>query len=636
MNRRILRHPVLGDLPRRRVVTISVDGEPVAAREGEPVAVALLAAGRRVLRHTDRFGEPRGLFCAIGRCTDCAMTVDGRPNVRTCITPVREGMVVVSPAVPLSLWERGYRGEGHSIPETRNPEPPFVAVVGSGPAGLCAAIEAARAGARVVLLDENDRPGGQLFKQIHRFFGTSEHQAGRRGFEIGRQLLDEVRELGVDVRLSTTVWGAFQGPVLGCATSEGGSYLLRPDRLILATGASERVIRFPGWTLPGVMGAGAAQTLANLHRVLPGRRVLMVGSGNVGLIVSFQLIQAGAQVAAIVEAAPRVGGWEVHAARVRRAGTPILTRHTILGAFGREEVEGAVIAQLEGNGRPAPGTERRLKVDLVCLAVGLRPQTQLAGMLGLHMADDPVRGGLAPVRDENLRSSNERVYVVGDLGAIAEASTAMEEGRIAGIAAAQAIIPRRSPPLPLGEGPGVRDAVPRVACDPCLGGEAGVREAQARLALLQREVLPSARSRLQRVRGGPVAVIECDQAIPCNPCEAACRRGAIRIGPDPMQPPDLDAGRCTGCLRCLRECPGMAIFVVNAEASRGEATIAMPWELLPLPQAGQQGRGLDRSGRSLCPARVVRVLPFRQSGDTAIVTVAVPLQYANRVRGFGA
>ena len=94
MNRRILRHPVLGDLPRSQTVTIYVDGRPVPAREGEPIAVALLAAGRRVLRHTDRRREPRGIFCAIGRCTDCAMTVDGRPNVRTCITPVRDGMRV--------------------------------------------------------------------------------------------------------------------------------------------------------------------------------------------------------------------------------------------------------------------------------------------------------------------------------------------------------------------------------------------------------------------------------------------------------------------------------------------------------------------------------------------------------------
>jgi aerobic-type carbon monoxide dehydrogenase small subunit (CoxS/CutS family) len=92
MSRRITSHPVLGSLPPAREVTLTVDGEPIPAREGEPIAVALLAVGRRVLRYSDRRGEPRGLFCAIGRCTDCAMTVDGRPNVRTCITPARHGM----------------------------------------------------------------------------------------------------------------------------------------------------------------------------------------------------------------------------------------------------------------------------------------------------------------------------------------------------------------------------------------------------------------------------------------------------------------------------------------------------------------------------------------------------------------
>jgi len=500
----------------------------------------------------------------------------------------------------------------------RDSEPPLVAVVGSGPAGLCAAIEAARAGARVVLLDENDRPGGQLFKQIHRFFGTSDHYAGRRGYEIGETLLGQVRGLGVDVRLSTVVWGAFPGPVLACATSDGRSYQLAPDRLILATGASERAIRFPGWTLPGVMTAGAAQTLANLHRVLPGRRVLMVGSGNVGLIVSFQLIQAGARVAAIVEAAPQIGGWEVHAARVRRAGTPILTSHTIVAALGQEEVQRAVIAWIDEAGCPVPGSERRLKVDLVCLAVGLRPQTQLAGMLGLGMADDPAGGGPAPVRNEDMRSSHERVYLAGDLGGIAEASTAMEEGRIAGIAAASSVDLPDPPPLSRGE----------------RGG--GVRQARQRLALLRREV-PSIfprQPRSRRARRGPLAIIECDQPIPCDPCETACRRGAICLGPDPMQPPAVDPGRCTGCLRCIRDCPGMAIFVVDEDAGNAEATIAVPWEFLPLPEAGDQGQGLDRSGRRICPARVVNVRPFRHRGDTAIVTFAVPARHARRARGF--
>jgi sarcosine oxidase subunit alpha len=621
MPRRITSHPVLGDLPQADVVTIYLDGEPLVVREGEPIAAALLAAGRRVLRRSEKLNEPRSVFCAIGRCTDCAMTVDGRPNMRTCVTPVREGMRietqrglgsfrsgVASAASPMG-------GVAFTGEAARAIEQAEVAIVGAGPAGLCAAIEAAKAGAQVTLLDESDRPGGQLVKQIHRFFGTSDHHAGVRGYEIGRKLLDEVHELGVDVRLSTVVWGAFAGPVLGCATAEGESYALEPKRLILATGASELAVAFPGWTLPGVMGAGAAQTLMNLHRVLPGERVLMVGSGNVGLIVAFQLMQAGARIAAIVEATPQIGGWDVHADRVRRAGVPILTRHTVVEALGTDHVTSAVIGQLDGRGEVRLGSERRLRVDLICLAVGLRPQTQLAGMLDLAMTHDPRRGGRVPRRDGRMRSSDECVHVAGDVGTISEASIAMEEGRIAGRAAAAAL------------GHGEDGETERV-----------IEEARARIELLQGEV--GRRQRPRRLRtftgedAGATPVIECYQRIPCDPCEAACPTGAIRVGPDPTALPTVEQSKCTGCLRCVRDCPGMAIFVIRPGPEPGEATIAMPWEWLPLPNVGAAGRGLDRAGRRVCGARVVRVVPPRKVGDTAVVEVAVSARHAGRVRGF--
>ncbi len=342
-----------------------------------------------------------------------------------------------------------------------------------------------------------------------------------------------------------------------------------------------------------------------------------MGSGNVGLIVGFQLMQAGARIAAVVEAAPHIGGWLVHAARLRRAGVPILTRRTIVEATGRDQVTGAVIAQVDESGEPVPDAERRLRVDLICLAVGLRPQTELARMLGLKMVDDPGRGGRVPWRDEQMRTSDDRVYVAGDLAGIAEASTAMEEGRIAGRAAAAS----------LGYGSGDE-------------AEGIIGEARERLTLLSREIspVPVSGSRVRRLRpaDGPTAVIECPQPIPCDPCERLCRQGAIRIGPDPMTPPAIDPAKCNGCLRCVRGCPGMAIFVVNRDAGNGEATVALPWEFLPLPHVGDEGRGLDRAGRSICPGRVTKVFPFRRPGDTAIVVVAVPLHYANRVRGFRA
>ena len=166
-----------------------------------------------------------------------------------------------------------------------------LAVIGAGPAGLGGAIEAASHGVSVMLIDENARPGGQLFKQIHKFFGSREHGAGTRGLDLGTDLLEQARRAGVEVRLNTVAAGLFEGRTLALTCGER-LFTLETDNILIATGATENALSFPGWTLPGVMGAGAAQTMMHLHRVKPGTRVLMVGSGNVGLIVSYQLLQA--------------------------------------------------------------------------------------------------------------------------------------------------------------------------------------------------------------------------------------------------------------------------------------------------------------------------------------------------------
>ena len=170
-----------------------------------------------------------------------------------------------------------------------------VAIVGGGPAGLAAAIEAAHAGAKVLLIDENARPGGQLFKQIHKFFGSKAHNAGIRGVDIGQKLLQQTAEAGVEVWLSSTVIGLHEGNNLAVVRTIGEEKKIctvHAERILICTGGQENAINFEGWTLPGVMGAGCAQTMINVNRVLPGQRVLMIGSGNVGLIVSYQLMQA--------------------------------------------------------------------------------------------------------------------------------------------------------------------------------------------------------------------------------------------------------------------------------------------------------------------------------------------------------
>ena len=310
-----------------------------------------------------------------------------------------------------------------------------LAIIGGGPAGLAAAIEAAKAGVRVSLFDENEKPGGQLFKQIHKFFGSKEHQAGIRGHDIGYHLLDECQKVGVDTRLNTVVWG-IEDNKIGIVNGRT-SRIVDAKRIIVATGASENPLSFPDWTLPGVMGAGAAQTMMNVHRVLPGTKVLMVGSGNVGLIVSYQFLLAGAEVLAVVEALPKIGGYVVHAAKLRRAGVPILTSTSILEARGKEAVEEATICSLDNNLSPIKGCERTLKVDLICLAVGLSPLAELCWMAGCKFTYLPQLGGLVPLHDENMRTTLPSLYVVGDVAGVEEASSAMEEGKLAGVAVAE-------------------------------------------------------------------------------------------------------------------------------------------------------------------------------------------------------
>lgn len=311
-----------------------------------------------------------------------------------------------------------------------------VIVVGGGPAGLTCGIEAARAGADVTLIDENRRPGGQLFKQIHKFFGSKQHKAGVRGFDIGMELLEEVNKLGVNMLLNAVAFDISNDKTVGII-KDGKTEMIQGRKILLATGAIENAVVFPGWTLPGVMGAGAAQTIINIHRVLPGRRFVVLGSGNVGLIISYQLLQAGASVVAVVEAAPKIGGYQVHASKIRRAGVPILTSSTIKQVKGDKQVEEVVIVKLDNSWKPIKGTERSLVADCVCIAAGLHPSIELAQMAGCTLAYFSELGGHLPIHNENMETTVDGIYVAGDTAGVEEASTTMEEGRLAGIDMAQ-------------------------------------------------------------------------------------------------------------------------------------------------------------------------------------------------------
>ncbi len=177
----------------------------------------------------------------------------------------------------------------------------------------------------------------------------------------------------------------------------------------------------------------------NACGIKPGNDALIVGAGNVGLIVGYQLIQAGVNVKMLVEAMPKIGGYIVHAAKLRRLGVPILTQHTIRAAKGKGHVEEATIVELDENWQPIEGTEKNINVDLICLAVGLTPSSEILFQAGCERAFIPELGGLVAIHNENLETTLDGIYVAGDVSGIEEANTAMMEGRITGANAAIAL-----------------------------------------------------------------------------------------------------------------------------------------------------------------------------------------------------
>jgi sarcosine oxidase subunit alpha len=319
-----------------------------------------------------------------------------------------------------------------------------VVVIGGGPAGLMATLAATEMGAQVILIDRNMKLGGQLVKQTHMFFGSEREYASVRGIDIAKILSSDINTNSrVKILLNSTVISYYPDDnVLGVEVDEKYFIKIKADKIIIATGASEKFLTFENNDLPGIYGAGAVQTLMNEQGIIPGNNVLMVGAGNIGLIVSYQLMQAGVNVKAIIDAAPTIGGYLVHASKVARLGIPILTSHSVKTAYANDRtgcLNRAVLWRVNNQWQPIPGTEKVIEVDVMCISVGLSPLAELLWQAGCRMKYIPQLGGHVPLRSENLETSVPGVYVAGDVAGVEEASSAMIEGRLAGLHVAKSL-----------------------------------------------------------------------------------------------------------------------------------------------------------------------------------------------------
>jgi NADPH-dependent 2,4-dienoyl-CoA reductase/sulfur reductase-like enzyme/Fe-S-cluster-containing hydrogenase component 2/bacterioferritin-associated ferredoxin len=582
---RIRSHPILRPLP-RPTVRFTWNGETLLARPGEVISSALYAAGISTFGHHHRDGGAQGIFCVNGQCSQCTVLVDGRP-LKSCMTLVTEGMRVESgdgrPRLPPddAAVALARPGETHTS----------VLVLGGGPAGLCAAIELGRVGLDVLVVDDKPEPGGKLTLQTHQFFGSRDAcWAGVRGIDIATTLADQVAALPtVKVWPSTTAIGVFADGRVGVVTPQGYR-VVAADALLVALGAREKSLSFPGCDLPGVYGAGAFQTLVNRDLVAAARRLFVIGGGNVGLIGAYHALQAGIDVVGLVEALPEVGGYKVHADKLRRLGVPIWTSHSVIRADpvpGGERLGSVTVAQIDQRFQPVPGTERRYDVDTLLIAVGLSPCDELL-----------IKG----------RQNDLRVYAAGDTAEIAEASAAIFSGRIVG----------REIARDLGVPVEIPADWPTTAA--ILRSRPG-RTVPLQVADHTENVFP---------------VIRCVQEIPCNPCASACPEGLIAVGPSIMNLPEFE-GRCLGCGACVTVCPGLAITLVyNDYDPSGElALVMLPFELaidrVPL---GTEVETVDIDGKPLGKGKVVAVRERPEQDRRHLLLVEVPASQKLAVVGF--
>ena len=291
-----------------------------------------------------------------------------------------------------------------------------IVIVGGGPAGLSAAVAAYEAGEHDVLVLERDTQlGGILNQCIHNGFGLHTFKEELTGPEYAARYVSRADELGIERRLGTMVVDISPERVVTCVSSTEGIRSIQAGAVVLAMGCRERprgALATPGYRPAGVYSAGTAQRLVNIEGQLPGREVVILGSGDIGLIMARRMTLEGAHVACVAEIMPYSGGLKRNIVQcLDDFGIPLLLSHTVVDVEGRDRVEAVTIAEVDERLRPIPGTEVRYPCDTLMLSVGLLPENELSREAGVELS--PVTRG--PVVDQSLQTSIPGIFACGNV-----------------------------------------------------------------------------------------------------------------------------------------------------------------------------------------------------------------------------
>ena len=578
---KITEHPIL-DIETRESCEFQFDGTTVKGDKGLTIAAALHQAGFPVHSHSLR-GRNRSLECGIGKCGACEMLVDGKIK-RICITRI-DGVQEVS-EVP-----RDYRPVPAQVDRITSTKVfrTTVTIIGAGPAGLATREVLNQHGIDNLVIDNNDRIGGQFIMQTHQFFFFEKEKkfGGMRGFDIAQTLAGENHQ---GIFLNSTVWDILEGrrlAVKNISTQE--IYYVDTEYLVIATGAVPFMPAFENDDVPGVYTAAVVQKMMNNEFTLLGKNVLTVGAGNIGYLTSYQLMQAGANVKAIVEAMPREGGFPVQANRVRRLGIPVILNHLLIKAIPNESrtgIVGAVIAESE-NFQPVPGTEKVIQgIDAINICTGLVPDDQLL-----------IKG---------KEVFGRRVYGAGDAIRIGEGTSAVLRGK----QVAYELLEEMSE---------------RFSYDNYLEiSKEYIDSQQHPVRIIEKPFMPSP----ERMNEKGFVQIDCLFGFACNPCEFACNQGAI-TKTSTSTVPMIDFDKCTGCMDCVYQCPGLAIFGYNLKKD---------WLFMPVEykaEAGAEVFLVDNNGKKLGTGTIEKILKKPNKTDIARVkSIDLHGEELTAVRGF--